>query len=476
MASTDNFHQQAVDLIPATVRMISGCHSEQTSADVSNVASVAHLPSPAGRAGGACTSALLDILHRAPPGGLSFQDLLGRLRQHLAGAGFEQVPQLTSSRSLDVGRTPFHLVGGGGQRRAVLVGINYRGQSGELSGCHNDVFNMKKYIMDVHGFHERNIIVLVDDTSHPVPTRHRIIAALEALVSNSVAGDNVYFHYSGHGGLLAPEANLFKLGGGGDDGYDETLYPLDHTRAGQIRDYSLFNRFVRPMAAGVTVTCVMDCCHSGSVLDLPYSFQPTPGGGIRSVRNFDSLSNLAFLYVLAGGLLPPSGFGDVAAHIGDRVGGDMSDYTGAGIAAEAQDDEAYEGGDPDVGDFADGDGAPDDFGPGGVPEDPGGYEMGGGDRGFGGAETGGGEAGEGYGMGEGDPGFGGFGMGTRDVEGDDGGPGFGGFGMAGGEMGGDDGGFGMADLMGGDDNDPGVDCDCLIDSINTLLETTGDEE
>ena len=29
-------------------------------------------------------------------------------------------------------------------RRAVLIGINYVGQQGELSGCHNDVLNIKK--------------------------------------------------------------------------------------------------------------------------------------------------------------------------------------------------------------------------------------------------------------------------------------------------------------------------------------------
>ena len=53
----------------------------------------------------------------------------------------------------------------------VLVGINYVGDSpGELSGCWNDVLNMKKYIMDVHGFEEDNIVVLMDDGNHTEPT------------------------------------------------------------------------------------------------------------------------------------------------------------------------------------------------------------------------------------------------------------------------------------------------------------------
>lgn len=29
---------------------------------------------------------------------------------------------------------------------------------------------------------------------------------------------------------------------------------------------------VKPMKAGVTCTVLMDCCHSGTVLDLPYRF------------------------------------------------------------------------------------------------------------------------------------------------------------------------------------------------------------
>ena len=103
----------------------------------------------------------------------------------------------------------------------------------------------------------------------------------------------IQFRPSGHGGLLMPEQNFLK---NKNNDYDQTLIPLDHKRAGQIRDFSLFNHFVKPMAAGVTVTCIMDCCHSGSVLDLPYSFMPTATGEMRSMMspNMDFLMNLAF--------------------------------------------------------------------------------------------------------------------------------------------------------------------------------------
>jgi hypothetical protein len=52
---------RAEEMIPATVRMISGCRDEQTSADVSNVASFS-LPDPAGRAGGACSRSCTRII------------------------------------------------------------------------------------------------------------------------------------------------------------------------------------------------------------------------------------------------------------------------------------------------------------------------------------------------------------------------------------------------------------------------------
>jgi hypothetical protein len=150
--------------------------------------------------------------------------------------------------------------------------------------------------------------------------------------------------------LLSPDWNVFKAN---NKEYDETLYPVDHDRAGQIRDFSLFNHFVKPMAAGVMVTCVMDCCHSGSVLDLPYTFQPTGTGTIRMRQSMGSLSNLAFLYILAGGLLP-GGFEDVTSNIEDVTGGNLEDYQGTGLEEMTNDTEAadFTPDDVDTGDFA----------------------------------------------------------------------------------------------------------------------------
>ncbi len=265
------FSDRAEAAIPAEIRMISGCEDKQTSADVSNVASFS-LPDPAGRAGGACTSALLKVLYadkRKPDEDLSFKDVLFKMRSILDKKDFTQIPQLSSSREFSVD-TKFDITPDTqftGTKRAVLIGINYIGQSGELRGCHNDVLNMVEYLKDVHGFEDHNIRILMDDGVHEDPTKSNIMSAYKKIVQQSVSGDVVYLHYSGHG------SRLRDRDGDEEDGYDETLVPLDFQSGGFIRDDDLLKTLVTPMARGVFVTSIMDCCHSGTVLDLPYTFK-----------------------------------------------------------------------------------------------------------------------------------------------------------------------------------------------------------
>ncbi|GAX15828.1 hypothetical protein FisN_3Lh275 [Fistulifera solaris] len=271
-ALKETFEQEKPQQLRGDIRMISGCLDSQTSADVSNVQSF-QLPDPAGEAGGACTSALLNIVykdHHNTSADLSFTEVLNQMRSMLKAKRYSQVPQMSASREIDV-NTKFDLVpeNATGTKRAVLVGINYIGHSqGVLSGCHNDVKNMVDYIKDVHGFEEQNITVIMDDGEHPEPTKANIVAAYKKLVEESQPGDCLFCHYSGHGAKIKDDEQ-----GEEKDGYDEVLVPVDYEQAGMIRDDDLFDILIRPMQEGVSLFCLMDCCHSGTVMDLPYIFK-----------------------------------------------------------------------------------------------------------------------------------------------------------------------------------------------------------
>lgn len=95
------------------------------------------LPDPAGRAGGACTSTLLSILYKdeqTPSETLSFIEVLDQMRDILKDKDFTQIPQLTSTKELDLAHK-FDLVPDDfqGTKRAVMIGINYVGHDpGEL--------------------------------------------------------------------------------------------------------------------------------------------------------------------------------------------------------------------------------------------------------------------------------------------------------------------------------------------------------
>eukprot|EP00588_Corethron_pennatum_P006532 CAMPEP_0194293084 /NCGR_PEP_ID=MMETSP0169-20130528/47080_1 /TAXON_ID=218684 /ORGANISM="Corethron pennatum, Strain L29A3" /LENGTH=344 /DNA_ID=CAMNT_0039041467 /DNA_START=170 /DNA_END=1204 /DNA_ORIENTATION=- len=264
-----SLEERATVMIPANVIMISGCKDAQTSMDVFDVGDFG-IPNPAGKAGGACTSALLKLLYNdevVPDDDLTYVEVLNGIRDNLDD-DYTQVPQLSSSRPFNLEK-PFVLAEGEGTRRALLIGINYVGMDGELDGCHNDVLNMKSYIEKVHGFKNSNISILMDDgkNRHANPTKKRILRNFKKLVRECEEGDSVFVHYSGHGVSLRDKDRNEK------DGMDECLCPLDYTAKGYIRDDDIYSTLVAAMPAGVRMTCIMDCCHSGSILDLPYAYK-----------------------------------------------------------------------------------------------------------------------------------------------------------------------------------------------------------
>jgi hypothetical protein len=152
-----------------------------------------------------------------------------------------------------------------GLKRALLVGINYVGTSYELYGCINDAKNM---MAQLQGYFPmcRDYRLITDET--PVkPTKANIMAAIDWLVTGLQPGENVMFHYAGHGGRVRDK--------NGDEvtGLDSCIYPVNGGRMETIIDDELRAALASRIPAGSKCLVVLDCCHSGTAVDLRCQWQ-----------------------------------------------------------------------------------------------------------------------------------------------------------------------------------------------------------
>ena len=134
-----------------------------------------------------------------------------------------------------------------GNKKALLIGINYFGQSGELRGCVNDVNNIKSLIKS-RGFTEDqyHMLILTDDQRDPRyhPTRRNIIEGMNWLVRGAQPNDSLFFHYSGHGSQKQDED------GDEVDATDETIVPVDYKSSGEIVDDEMNHIMVQQLPRG----------------------------------------------------------------------------------------------------------------------------------------------------------------------------------------------------------------------------------
>ncbi|KAI9176563.1 hypothetical protein LWI28_004338 [Acer negundo] len=153
-----------------------------------------------------------------------------------------------------------------GKKRALLCGVNYRQKSYRLKGSVNDAKCMKYLLVERLGFPIDCILMLTDEETNPlrIPTKQNIRLAMRWLVQGCQSGDSLVFHFSGHGSRQR-DFNNDEV-----DGYDETLCPLDYETEGSIIDDEISETIVRPLTHGVKLHAIVDSCHSGTVLDLPF--------------------------------------------------------------------------------------------------------------------------------------------------------------------------------------------------------------
>jgi Caspase domain len=77
----------------------------------------------------------------------------------------------------------------------------------------------------------------------------------------------IFLIFPGHGGQVNDRD------GDETDGKDEVLFPGDYADAGCITDDEIYAEFVSRISPGVHVVAVIDSCHSGTAMDLPYVCQ-----------------------------------------------------------------------------------------------------------------------------------------------------------------------------------------------------------
>lgn len=140
-------------------------------------------------------------------------------------------------------------------KRAVLIGVNrYRMPGADLRGCVSDVQNMQGLLTRQFGFAAGDIAALTDFDA----TKKAIETSVRKLVAGGRRGDVLLVHFSGHG------SNVPDDDGDEADGRDEILCPADLDWKDPLRDDWLRKTF-DTLRAGVSLTVVTDCCHSGTI-------------------------------------------------------------------------------------------------------------------------------------------------------------------------------------------------------------------
>ena len=148
-------------------------------------------------------------------------------------------------------------------KKALLIGINYdkdTNKNDDLNGCVNDLNNIKDFLMRKCNFKDDQIVTLYNDKA----TKNNIEMDLLRLVDYTHHNPNseVWLSYSGHGSTMP---SYYE-----SDNKSEVICPSDYMINGIITDLWLQNNFVKMLERTANTFVLMDCCNSGSNLNLPY--------------------------------------------------------------------------------------------------------------------------------------------------------------------------------------------------------------
>ncbi len=182
---------------------------------------------------------------------------------------------------------------------ALLIGIDYYlpgqlpdGSSyASLGGCVRDVNRVEDYLKKTQK--PKQIFKLTSSNTgatepqDQLPTYENIVAKFHTITEIAQKDDQVYIHYSGHGGrakTIYPE-----LKGAGQP--DEALVPMDIVKTNEryLRDVEIATLLKKMVNKGLVVTVVFDSCHSGGTARGDTAIRGLEGEPDSTSRPTDSL-------------------------------------------------------------------------------------------------------------------------------------------------------------------------------------------
>ncbi len=153
------------------------------------------------------------------------------------------------------------------KNKALLVGINqYPDPRNELRGCINDINDMFNFITQINPVYQKEQVRTLTNRQ---ATKKGIVENLNWLLSDLQAGDQILFHYSGHGAQMPTEHPALER-----DGHDEIIcpYDFDWTAGTTLRDKE-FAEIFKAIPNGVHFVWISDSCHAEDLSRDPI-FEP----------------------------------------------------------------------------------------------------------------------------------------------------------------------------------------------------------
>jgi hypothetical protein len=167
-----------------------------------------------------------------------------------------------------------------------------------LGGCVRDINHVEEFLQRKIGIPPQFIFKLTSTNSgqpKPVesqdrwPTYENMVDKFKQLTTIAQPGDQVYIHYSGHGGRTTTIYPDLK----GTNGFDEALVPMDigNSEARYLRDVEIAQMLKTMVDKGLIITIVLDSCHSGGATrgrggGVPRRATPNPELTSVNVVNF----------------------------------------------------------------------------------------------------------------------------------------------------------------------------------------------